>query len=236
MRERLRLAPLFVLVCLLAPGASSAQAPATYSLSVTPGPGGTIRSFPAGIDCGGSGTACAADFPADTVVRLDALEDTDYRFASWGGACRGVEQPTCPVTMNAPKSVDATFAPAPRQTVPRTAILTVIRRGKGTVRSSPVGINCGTVCFASYPHRGEGVLLTLTAKASFRSRFIGWSGECRGRAATCTLRVTRIHNVRAQFSEPRVTVCHRGRTISVPQSRVRAHRRHGDKLGRCRRR
>ncbi|MFL5931741.1 MAG: S8 family serine peptidase [Gaiellaceae bacterium] len=33
----------------------------------------------------------------------------------------------------------------------------------------------------------------------------------------------------------KVTLCHRGRTIKVAKSQVRKHRRHGDKLGRCRR-
>ncbi len=32
----------------------------------------------------------------------------------------------------------------------------------------------------------------------------------------------------------KVTLCHRGRTIKVAKSVVRKHRRHGDKLGRCR--
>ena len=32
----------------------------------------------------------------------------------------------------------------------------------------------------------------------------------------------------------RVTLCHKGRTIKVPKSAVKKHRKHGDKLGRCR--
>jgi len=31
----------------------------------------------------------------------------------------------------------------------------------------------------------------------------------------------------------KVTLCHRGRTIKVPKSQVRKHRKHGDKLGPC---
>jgi subtilisin family serine protease len=34
----------------------------------------------------------------------------------------------------------------------------------------------------------------------------------------------------------RVTICHRGRTLKVRKSQVRKHRRHGDKLGPCRKR
>ncbi|HXV02248.1 MAG TPA: S8 family serine peptidase [Gaiellaceae bacterium] len=34
----------------------------------------------------------------------------------------------------------------------------------------------------------------------------------------------------------KVTICHRGRTVKVRKSQLRKHRRHGDKLGACRRR
>jgi hypothetical protein len=32
----------------------------------------------------------------------------------------------------------------------------------------------------------------------------------------------------------KITLCHRGRTIKVPKSQVKKHRKHGDKLGACR--
>jgi hypothetical protein len=36
-----------------------------------------------------------------------------------------------------------------------------------------------------------------------------------------------------QYGRHRVTLCHKGHTISVAQPAVKAHLRHGDKLGAC---
>ena len=36
-----------------------------------------------------------------------------------------------------------------------------------------------------------------------------------------------------QYGQNRVTICHRGQTISVAQPAVEAHLGHGDTLGRC---
>jgi hypothetical protein len=67
---------------------------------------GTITSSPAGLSCG---TTCAASFTLGTSVRLTAtpVAGTSH-FGGWGGACSGASL-TCTVTMNAAKSVRATF-------------------------------------------------------------------------------------------------------------------------------
>jgi hypothetical protein len=36
-----------------------------------------------------------------------------------------------------------------------------------------------------------------------------------------------------QYGQPKVTVCHKGKTIRVAQPAARAHQRHGDTLGPC---
>ena len=226
---------ILLLTCLLAPSASSGQAPGTFRLTVATSGSGTVESLPAGILCGNSGTACTADFPAGTTVRLEAFEASEHRFSHWTGDCVGGEF-RCPVAMNSDRNVTAWFVGAPRTTIPQSAFLSVSLRGKGTVKSMPVGINCGKLCFAAYTHTGEGISVTLTARPGFRYRFGGWSGDCAGRRLICTLRVARAHDVRARFIGPPVMLCHRGRTITVPASQVSAHRRHGDRLGRCRKR
>ncbi|MDP9491409.1 MAG: hypothetical protein M3P42_04300 [Actinomycetota bacterium] len=38
---------------------------------------------------------------------------------------------------------------------------------------------------------------------------------------------------KAKQKPKKVTLCHKGRTIKVPKSAVKKHRRHGDKLGKC---
>lgn len=41
---------------------------------------------------------------------------------------------------------------------------------------------------------------------------------------------------RAKKKVKKVTLCHKGRTVKVPASQVRKHRKHGDKLGACKKR
>ena len=51
---------------------------------------------------------------------------------------------------------------------------TVLRlNARGTVSSSPAGINCGSTCTASF---GSNTVVTLTAVADTGSAFAGWSG------------------------------------------------------------
>ena len=80
---------------------------ATQLLTVTPaGTGaGTITSSPAGINCG---AACSASFTTSSVVRLTAVANPTSTFSGWsGGGCSGTSP--CDVTMDAAKSVTATF-------------------------------------------------------------------------------------------------------------------------------
>jgi len=78
----------------------------TFPLTVTKVGTGTVSSTPPGIACG---SACAANFGYGTLVTLTAAPDLGYRFVSWDGACTG--SVGCVVTMDAAKSVTATFAP-----------------------------------------------------------------------------------------------------------------------------
>lgn len=65
---------------------------------------GTVSSNPAGINCGAN---CAANFAQGSTVTLSAAADSGSTFAGWSGACSGTG--TCSVTMDAAKTVTATF-------------------------------------------------------------------------------------------------------------------------------
>ncbi|HYD40498.1 MAG TPA: cellulase family glycosylhydrolase [Anaeromyxobacter sp.] len=80
---------------------------ATNPLTVTrAGTGsGTVTSSPAGIDCG---TTCSASYGGNAVVVLTATAASGSTFVGWSGACTGAAA-TCSVTMNAARTVTATF-------------------------------------------------------------------------------------------------------------------------------
>lgn len=87
------------------------QAPATnFVLTVNKaGTGsGTVSSSPAGINCGAT---CSASFSSGASVILSPVADTGSSFAGWSGACTGTG--TCSITMDAAKTVTATFSSTP---------------------------------------------------------------------------------------------------------------------------
>ena len=68
--------------------------------------------------------------------------------------------------------------------------------GRGSVTSSPAGINCGASCSHSFVN-GRSVRLTATPARG--SRFAGWSGACSGRGG-CRVRMTADRTVTARFA------------------------------------
>jgi hypothetical protein len=161
----------------------------TFALSVAISGGGSVRSQPAGIDCG---STCSAAYAANTSVVLNATPAAGQVLSGWGGACTGAGT-ACTVTMSQARSVTATFGAAPA--VQRS--LSVTLAGGGVVRSQPVGIDCGSACSAGF---GDGASVVLTAAASAGQRFDGWTGACSGTAATCTLAMTADLSVGATFA------------------------------------
>jgi hypothetical protein len=79
-----------------------------------------------------------------------------------------------------------------------TLTVTKAGSGAGTVSSSPPGISCGAVCFASY---AENTSVTLTASPEPASSFAGWSGDCAGTEATVTIVLDRHRCCVAAFQQ-----------------------------------
>ncbi len=75
--------------------------------------------------------------------------------------------------------------------------LTVTVAGTGSVTSSPVGINCGNVCVASF---APTTMVTLTAATSGGSVFAGWSGGGCSGTGTCVVTLTMATSVTATFT------------------------------------
>jgi Divergent InlB B-repeat domain/FG-GAP-like repeat len=76
----------------------------TFALSVSITGSGSVSSSPGGISCGAT---CSANFNNGTVVSLTPNPLAGNVFGGWSGACTGTG--ACQVTMNAAKSVFATF-------------------------------------------------------------------------------------------------------------------------------
>ena len=146
---------------------------------------GSVTSNPAGIDCG---TSCSDEFLSGTTVQLNAAHADGISF-SWGGDCSGTAL-DCDLTMNSLKEVTATFGP-PGFT------LTVTRKGKGKVTSTPTGIQCGQVCDAEF---ASGTEVTLKKSPKRGWKFVRWTGDCTGKRG-CVLTMDSDMAVQAKFKK-----------------------------------
>ena len=144
---------------------------------VATGPG-AITSIPAGLSCPGT---CSAVFPARTVVTLTASPNKGDAFNGWAGACSGLSL-TCTLTVDAAKSVSATFSDH--------WILALATTGVGTARftSSPFGISCGATCSAPF---APGTTVTLTAFPDANTYIADWGlPSCPNYILTCPVTLT----------------------------------------------
>ena len=124
---------------------------------------------------GSCGMSCTAHLSSDKATVI-ATPAAGYVFSSWTN-CDSASGTTCTMTMNADKTVTATFKPSYK--------LTIAKAGTtgGTVTSSPSGINCGSTCYYSFV---AGTPVTLTASIT-GGIFGGWSGGGCSGLGTCTI-------------------------------------------------
>ena len=85
---------------------------------------------------------------------------------------------------------------------PHALAVTKAGTGRGTVVSAPAGIDCGTICGATY---AADAVVTLTATADAGSTFIGWSGACSGTGA-CQVALSTDQSVTAGFAPARAAL------------------------------
>ncbi|HEY7949826.1 MAG TPA: hypothetical protein VID51_03215 [Solirubrobacterales bacterium] len=150
---------------------------------------GTVTSNPAGIDCGSD---CSETLLEGTKVTLTATPAPGSVFDHWtGGGCTG--SGTCTTTMSTGRIAKAVFTAVGQ----RALAVSKAGAGKGTVTSSPAGIDCGSICTAEM---AVGTKVTLTATAAAGSRFAGFSGACTG-ATSCRVTMDEARDVTATFEK-----------------------------------
>jgi YVTN family beta-propeller protein len=162
----------FVFGAFTTAGPPAPPPPAQFVLSLTTVGSGTISANPQPV----SGT-----YTAGTVVSLAAVPATNFQFTGWSGACSGTS--ACSVTMDAAKSVTATF------TLKQFALV-LATIGSGTITASPLPVG-GTY--------GAGTVVSLTANPAANFQFTGWSGACSG-SSSCNVTMDATKSVTATFT------------------------------------
>ncbi len=148
---------------------------------------GSVTSDVGGIDCP---AACGQTYTHGTSVQLTADPGAGSTFTGWSGDCSGTSL-TCGVTMNAARSVTATFVPNVALTVGTTGSST------GSVSSDTGGITCPGTCSATYV---QGTIVQLTATPGINSSFGGWSGGGCSGTGVCQITMDAAKDVTATFA------------------------------------
>lgn len=151
-------------------GATFAATP-KYTLTLEAG-NGSIALSPAG-----------GSYDSATVVTATATAPTGYQLSAWTGACTGTG--TCKVTMNANKTLGATWSLIPASKY----VLTVNAGEGGSVVRTPDS--------SSY---SSGTKVVLKARPDAEHTFGGWSGACTGTDTVCTVTMDAAKTVSATFA------------------------------------
>ncbi len=187
------------------------------AVSVT-GKGSIVGST--GISCG---TACGVLVPAESQTTLRAVPAAGWIFAGWSDSCRGVV-PSCVVLARGAASVVASFVEAGTQFP-----VAVTKVGRGSVKSRPNGIDCGSRCSRAFP---AGSTLRIEAIPEKKWTFVRWDGACKGKKPVCTLGLDGAKSTSATFGRvadptpPRVKALasegERGQTVRLRYRLVEA--------------
>jgi hypothetical protein len=139
---------------------------------------GTVKSTPAGIECGAK---CAAKFDEGSTVTLTGSPGANTEAVKWSGCSSVNGEGKCLVTMSEAKAVTATFNVEGPQ-------LSVVKAGDGvgTVTSSPAALDCGAACAVNFVKDST---VTLTAVPGLHTEPAAWSG-CTEIAAENKCKVT----------------------------------------------
>ena len=165
-----------------------------HAVTVTAGPGGSVTSSPAGIDCPGT---CSAPFDLGTSLTLTAFAESTHDFGGWTGAACAAQGAECTFEVAGDTEVAAGFLER------FDVVLSVVGLSgqTGAIVSTPAGISCPPACAASFAN-GETVGLVVDSPQGFS--FSGWSGACSG-SSTCQLTMSQDRSATATFTPTATT-------------------------------
>lgn len=172
---------------------ATVPAPVVGELSPTHGPaaGGTIVT----IKGTGFTGATAVHFGAALATELTVVSATEIT----AKAPAGTSGSTVEVTVTTPEGGTSGAVAADKYTydiATQTLTVTKAGTGAGTVTSAPAGINCGSVCQATFE---QGKEVALTAVPAGGSTFAGWGGSCTG-TGSCKVPMSAAKAVTATFT------------------------------------
>ncbi len=148
--------------------------PQKYDLTVSASGSGSVN-----VELAGSNALSGGTYNSGAEIMLTAIPESGFEFSGWSGDLTGLSNPAT-VTMDANKSVTATFTPKPT--------LTVNTAGSGSVGINPPGGVYNT---------GDVVTLTATPGPGFA--FSGWSGDLAGSDNPATITMSGSKTVTAAF-------------------------------------
>jgi uncharacterized repeat protein (TIGR02543 family) len=148
-----------------------------YTLTVSKNGSGTVTGQ--GINCGAD---CTEVCSAGSTVTLTATAATGYTFTGWSGGCSGTG--TCIVSLNAAKTVTATFTL-------KTYVITALAGSGGSISpSGSVPVNHGT-----------NKTFAITPDAGYHITDVKVDGVSRGTLSTFTFtNITANHAIQAAFA------------------------------------
>ena len=159
---------------------------------------GTITSSPKGMNCTFDGyrTRCIGYFAEGSRVTLIPVPAAGSVFSGWrprGGGCEENADGTATCALKFNQSLQADFSIRSEQ-----LIVSKVGTGRGTITSTPSGIQCGDTCSGAYDYGTE---VTLQVIPEAGSVFKGWSGACKGTLTACTITMADTKYVAVEFDD-----------------------------------
>ncbi|MDY0280524.1 MAG: endonuclease [Salinivirgaceae bacterium] len=124
----------------------------------------------------------------NTILDLVATSASGWEFSGWTGTVADIEESTTTVTMNANKTITATFTEIPTQQY--TLIISTI--GNGSVKVN--GIDYSNVL-----EFNEGTVVNLIAIAEENNLFVQWTGDLQSENATIPIVMNQDKSITANF-------------------------------------